>query len=70
MDHLLLVHEGDSRDQLLEYGASLCLGEAVSLLESVQQLSSLHQLHHYVDVELVRIDLVKPDDVGVTLAQP
>ena len=68
MHHLLLMHEGDGRHELLEDGARLSLGEAVPHLEPVQQLSSPHQLHHHVDVELVCVDLVESNDVGVALA--
>ena len=69
MDNFLLVHEGDGRDQLLDDAAGLLLCEAVSPLQSLQQLSALHQLHDDVHVEPVHNDIHKLDDVGVTLAE-
>ena len=69
MHHTLLVHEGHGRQQLLEDGTCLLLSEAVSLPEAVQQLATLYQLHHHVDVELVREYVHQSHDVGVALAQ-
>lgn len=69
MYDILLVHERHCRHQLLEDYACLLLCEGVSLLEPIQQLSTLYQLHHHVDMKLVSEHIHQAHNVRVALTQ-
>ena len=69
MHHILLVHVRHGGHQLSEDDASLGLGEAVLLFESLQQLPSSHELHDDVHVQLICKDVLQPHNVRVTLTQ-
>ncbi len=54
---------------MLEDGTGLLLSEAVPLLETLQELTTLYQLHHHVHVQLVCEDINQLHNVGVALTQ-
>ena len=69
MHHFLLVHEGDSRHQLLDDDTGLLFGKGLPPLQPLQQLPALHELHDDVYVEMVGEDVHQLHDVGVALAK-
>jgi hypothetical protein len=54
---------------LFENYAGLLLGEGVPLLEPIQQLTTLYQLHHHVDMKLVSEHIHQMHYVWMTLTQ-
>ena len=95
MDDFLAMHEEHSRYHLPEQGTRLGLCKPLLLPETLQQLTTLHQLHHNIHMKLVEVsaidhsilytgkpqllhsvstnlitvDLMESNDVGVTLTE-